>query len=232
MVSSRPQLQLQLQPADGVLLVEGRNDEQVVLHICNRHSSFSVDGELGSEQVKSNSPPNLSFSVMDMGGDSELLKDLRNQLSPPSPQVVGIIVDADDDISKPWDDIKERIADAGINLPDEPVRDGTIINTPGLPRVGVWIMPDNANNGELEDFVQQMLPVDDPVWPLSQGYIDGIPDEHRKFAERKKTKAQFHAWLATRSLPGLMGKTIGDGDLDIDGALCRRFVAWIEDLFG
>ena len=215
-----------------MLLVEGRNDEQVVLHICNRHSSFSVEGELGSEQVKLNSSPNLSFSVVDMHGDAELLKDLRNQLSPPSPPVVGIIMDADDDISKRWNDIRERTTSVGISLPDERIQDGTIIDTPGLPRFGVWIMPDNESSGELEAFAQQMLPVDDPVWPLSQRYIAGIPDEHRKFAEGKILKAQFHAWLATRRRPGLMGLAIRARDLDIDGPLCRRFVAWLEELFG
>ena len=162
---------------------------------------------------------------------------IRNELSPPSPQVVGIIMDADDDIAKRWDEVGERIASAelGIRLPDGPIHAGTVIDTEGAPRVGIWIMPDNGSRGELEHFVQQMLPADDPVWPLSQEYISGIPEEYclRHFLnERKRLKAQFYAWLATRSLPGLMGKTIGDGELEIDGPLCRRFIAWLEELFG
>ena len=201
------------------------------MHICNRYSSFSVEGELGSEHVRLNSPPNLSFSVSAKGNDSELLKDLRNQLSPPSPQVVGIIMDADEDIANRWEGIMQELARANIALPSNPASDGTIVNTQGLPRVGVWIMPDNESSGELEDFVQQMLPDDDPVWSLSKEYINGIPVEHRKFAERKRLKAQFYAWLATRRQPGLMGATIGAEDLEIDGALCQRFIAWIEDLF-
>ena len=205
------------------------------MHICNRHPSFSVEGELGSEQVKLNSPLNPSFSVSAKGNDSELLKDLRNQLSPPSTQIVGIIMDADDNIVNRWEGIMRELARANIALPSNPTHGGTIIDTPDLPRVGVWIMPDNESSGELEHFVQQMLPANDPVWPLSQKYINGIPDEdHLKHLrnERKRLKAEFYAWLATRSLPGLMGKTIGDGDLDIDGTLCQRFIAWLEELFG
>lgn len=230
MVSPRPRPQ----STGGVLLVEGRSDEQVVLHICNRHSSFSVEGELGSERVELNSPLNPSFSVSAKGSDSELLKDLRNQLSPPSPQVVGIIMDADDNIANRWEGIMRELARANIALPSNPAPDGRIVDTQDLPRVGVWIMPDNESSGELEHFVQQMLPADDPIWPLSQEYINEIPEEYRLrhlLNERKRLKAQFYAWLATRSLPGLMGKTIGDGDLDIDGELCQRFIAWLENLF-
>ena len=205
------------------------------MHICDRHSSFSVEGEYGSEHVELNSPPNPSFSVLVKGNDSELLKDLRNQLSPPSLDVVGIVMDADDHIADRWEGIMRELARANITLPANPNPDGTIINTQGLPRVGVWIMPDNKSSGELEHFVQQMLHANDLVWPLSQEYINGIPDEdsvkHLR-NERKRLKAQFYAWLATRSLPGLMGKTIGDGELDIDGELCQRFIAWLEALFG
>ena len=64
-----------------------------------------------------------------------------------------------------------------------PDRDGTIIlETEDLPRVGVWLMPDNESAGELEDFVARMIPGDDPVWPLSESYIEGIPLVDRKFA--------------------------------------------------
>ena len=228
MVSSRPRPQ----STDRMLLVEGRSDEQVVLHICNRHSSFSVEGELGSEYVELNYKPSLSFSVAVMGSDSELLTDLRNQLSPPrTPQVVRIIMDADDNIAERWDDIKKRIARVGIDLPANPNPEGTIVSTQGLPRVGVWIMPDNQSSGALEDFARQMLPDGDPVWPLSQEYIEGIPQEHRRFSERNTLKAQFYAWLATRRQPGLMGAAVGAEDLDIDGALCQRFIVWLEELF-
>ena len=36
-------------------------------------------------------------------------------------------------------------------------------------------MPDNRSTGELEDFVGSMIPSGDPVWPLSEAYIEGIP---------------------------------------------------------
>ena len=92
-------------------------------------------------------------------------------------------------------------------------------------------MPDNESSGELEDFVKQMIPTGDPVWSLSQRYIDGIPQANRKFADRKKLRAQLYAWLATREDPKKMGSAIGAHDLNMDGILCKKFVVWLMALF-
>lgn len=93
-------------------------------------------------------------------------------------------------------------------------------------------MPDNCSAGELEDFVQTMIPDDDPVWHLAREYVRGIPKEEQAFPSGKQKRAELHAWLATRETPGRMGSAIGRRDLKIDGPLCAGFLAWIESLFG
>ena len=92
-------------------------------------------------------------------------------------------------------------------------------------------MPDNEHSRELEDFVIQMIPHGDAVWPRSQAYIEGIPEGERLFSEGKRQRAQLYAWLATREEPHRMGAAIGTHDLDIDGPLCQKFVAWLKQLF-
>ena len=92
-------------------------------------------------------------------------------------------------------------------------------------------MPDNSSAGELENFVAQMMPDGDQVWPLSQAYINDIPVQHRKFGDAKIDKSQVHAWLAARKHPGLMGKAVSEGDLATDGKLCKKFLAWLNRLF-
>ena len=42
-------------------------------------------------------------------------------------------------------------------------------------------MPDNFNGGELEDFIEKMMPENEPVWPMSGSYVDNISEENRKF---------------------------------------------------
>ena len=92
-------------------------------------------------------------------------------------------------------------------------------------------MPDNMSPGELEDFVYAMLPDGDPIWPMSVRYIGGIPKELRRFREKKKRRAELHAWLAARSEPRQMGLAIQTGDLRTDGILASKFVIWLRRLF-
>ena len=148
-------------------------------------------------------------------------------------QALGILVDANDSPATRWQSISDRLASLDIQTPGgTSSRRLTIIDaTVGMPRIGIWLMPDNQSRGELEDFVAEMIPDNDPVWPLSQDYIGRIPDEHREFAENKATTAEVYAWLATREDPRQMGAAIGARDLDIDGDLCTRFTDWLDRLF-
>lgn len=92
-------------------------------------------------------------------------------------------------------------------------------------------MPDNESSGELEDFVSSMVPVGDPVWPLSESYIDGIPAGIREFSDNKVLRATVYAWTATREQPGRMGAAIKEGDLEVNGELARKFLEWLQRLF-
>ena len=112
--------------------------------------------------------------------------------------------------------------------PDTLDGDGTIID--GMPRVGVWLMPDNNHPGDLDDFVVKLVPEDDAVWPRAVEYIDNIPISDRKFKEQKTMRAKLHAWLATQEEPRQMGATIGRGSL-VAGPSAKNFANWLEKLF-
>lgn len=207
-------LSLPLQQTRRILLVEGRNDRHVVEHVYRKH--FVAE------------PP---FAVLDKEGFSRLRDAIGLELKAPDREVVGIIVDANDDLTARWTAITDRLRNAcpGIEI-GEPAPEGTIFGSE--PRVGIWLWPDNESGGELEDFVAAMVPGDDPVWPLSRCYIQGIPVEHRPFSEGKTARAEIHAWLATREEPRRMGSAIRTGDLEVDGVLAKRFASWLGNLFG
>lgn len=200
-----------------VLLVEGPDDKHVAEHIWWRHSA------------------GLAFCALVKGGVEQVLDAIDTEIQAPGLQAMGILVDANDDVDARWEAVKGRLAAAKVHLPYSPAPAGTIIaeDPPaGIPRVGVWLMPDNRAQGELENFVEKMIPAADAVWPLSQNYIDGIPYGERKFSEKKKLRAQVHAWLAAREDPRRMGEAIRTHDLAVDGPLCRAFAAWLKELFG
>ena len=201
-----------------VLLVEGQNDMHVVRHLWFRHY---------------NSDPNFRVSVKD--GIDNLLPSIRGEILSEERTTVGIVLDADDYPVNRWEAVADKLKEAGIAPPSNLSPSGTIIESDprvGVCRVGVWLMPDNQHPGELEDFIAGMVSPGDPVWPLSEEYINNIPENHRKFAAGKITRAKVHAWLATRADPRPMGLAIRAGDLDVKAQIAAGFIDWLRKLFG
>ena len=197
-----------------LLIVEGVDGKHVALHIWNRLSSIP------------------SFNALERGPVEELLRSIEFDVNTPGYGAIGFLVDADDDPAARWNAVANRLRSAGIDAPRTPDPGGTVIDaTDDTPRIGIWLMPDNQSPGELEDFVAQMIPDSDPVWPLAQDYIGRIPDEDREFNENKTSTAEVYAWLATREDPRRMGEAIRDRHLEIDGVLCTRFTDWLARLF-
>ncbi len=200
-----------------LLLVEGPDDKHVVLHLCRRNDL------------------NLTFDVSDRGGVDEVLVAIRAEIKASGRTTLGILVDANDDREARWRAVTDRLRNEGVQVPTTIPAEGVIIEQmpqERLPRVGVWLMPDNASAGELEDFVAAMIPEGDPVWPRSKGYVADIPEGDRKFTEGKTRRAEVHAWLAVREAPRRMGAAIGTQDLAVDVPVCRTFVDWLRRLFG
>lgn len=196
---------------DRVLLVEGTDDEHVVRHLCDGHQAMP------------------QFSIEKKEGIENLLDNIGLEILAPGRKAIGIIVDANDDLDARWQAVANRLREENIEVPSSPEPTGTII--PSTPRVGLWFMPDNTSPGELENFVSEMIPDDDPIWPRSQTYIDDIPESDRKFTEKKILRAKVHAWLATREDPRPMGTAIRARDLHIDGPLSTTFANWLRQLF-
>ena len=197
--------------AERLLIVEGVNDRHVVRQIVSRVGSGS------------------GFEIADAGGINSLLDSIEARANYTGRVALGIVADANDDINARWQSIRSRMP-GRIDLPERPVAGGLIVES--RPRVGVWLMPDNASPGQLEDFVQRMIPTDDTIWPLAERYIDDIPAPDRKFPPNKTSRAKLYAWLAARQDPRRMGEAIRTRDLATDGALCQQFVGWLRRLFG
>lgn len=216
-----------------VLLVEGDSDKHVVRRLCSRYPSFkivdNIDYLLEFSSPESESPGWQTIDILNKFNFEQLRDSIGLEIKAPGRQAVGILVDANDNLRSRWDAVVHRLRMADIRFPRSPDPAGTIIE--GKPRVGIWLMPDNESSGELEDFVVQMIPDGDPVWPLSQQYIDGIPKDDRKFTEKKMLRAKLYAWLSARRDPKQMGSAILSRDLNVDGSLCQGFVEWLIKLF-
>ena len=175
------------------------------------------------------------FHIQQAEGIDNLLDRIENQINLPGRQALGILVDANDDLPARWQAISHRLAPLGITLPQTPDPAGTIIpaqSEDDLPRIGIWLWPDNRSPGELEDFIISLIPENDPVWPLSEDYINNIlARQLNKFTPGKKSRAQVHAWLAVRQDPRRMGQAIEYGDLNPTAPPFAAFATWLTRLF-
>ena len=199
------------EPPPKVLLVEGLDDERVVEHLCRKHQGVP------------------SFEILNKEGFSSLKSAIGPELKVHGRTAIGILVDADRHPVRRWEEIKYQLQQVSVNPPRELARAGTLIGN--SPRVGIWLMPDNHSAGQIEDFIQSLIPEGDAIWPRAKCYIDNIPEAERKFSPVKIQRARIHAWLAACREPRKMGSAIGVGDLDADSRTAMRFLDWLRQLF-
>lgn len=199
------------------LLVEGDGDKHIVWHLQN-----TTNIERGA------------FEVVVKGSSAELISSIKNELRGSETTAVGILIDADNDPAAKWNAVLNQIRLAGYGeLPDEPNSQGVIIHDAYLPRVGIWIMPDNRQTGAIEDFLIGMIVETDPLWQRVVATVDQIPQIERRFRESRLIKAYAYTWLAWQAEPGKpLGQAIEKRYFDPESPLATVFKQWLfADLF-
>lgn len=202
---------------DRILLVEGRDDKEVVYQFCNYHSINN----------------RALFDAETKGGYERLRDDLMVRPHT-GMKVIGAIVDADTDPHGRWHSLRSVLLDSGyIDFPNEPLEGGTIVpGMAGLPSIGIWLMPNNKLVGMLEDFLASLIREGDVLLERAVSCVDGIPSEQRRFRDTYRSKALMHTWLAWQEEPGTpLGLAMTKRYLDADHALARQFLQWLLRLF-
>lgn len=201
------------------LLVEGVDDREVLKHICGNREIPKLD------EVKSH------------GGIDDLLDSVPVRLKASEDgDIVGVVVDADTDLAARWRSLRDRLMLAGyVTVPADPAADGTVIDPPNgtlLPRVGIWVMPDNRTTGILEDFLRFLVPSGSALFGHVTASVAAIPAAERKFTSLAQPKALIHTWLAWQEEPGKpMGTAITARYLDPSVPQADALVSWLKRLF-
>lgn len=201
-----------------VLLVEGREDREVIYQFCNYHQF-----------------DNRRLFEIEAKGSYEQLRDDLSVRPRTGIEVIGAVVDADTDLPQRWQSLREALDQSGYaHLPTTPAEAGTIIE-PGsdlLPRAGIWLMPDNRLTGMMEDFLQRLVRKGDSLLPRAYQSVDGIPLPERRFQQVHHSKAVIHTWLAWQEVPGTsLGHALTRHYLDANDVLASRFLEWLKSLF-
>ena len=206
--------------ASNILLVEGNDDKHVVWALCSKH----------------NVPKN--FEIEDCGSVEGVLKSFKIKLKTAdiNPRL-GMIVDADTDIKSRWDSIVSILKKTGkydceaITLPQGGLVLEPTDNT--YPKVGIWLMPNNNQNGMLEDFMAALAKPDDALMKKSEDVLTELETEGiQKYKPVHRSKAKIHTYLAWQDVPGRpMGQAITANILNSNSDVAVKFVKWLKEMF-
>jgi hypothetical protein len=196
------------------LLVEGNDDQHVVWAICKK---LAV---------------NENFDVINSEGIDNLLIQLPVRIKQSEIEAIGIIIDADSNISARWRTLSSLLSSLGYTVPLVIPDEGLIVSHNGIT-FGVWIMPNNSLNGMIEDFMQFLVPDGDQLLDIANNSLHQIEaDGLNKYNIIHKSKALMHTWLAWQEDPGTpMGSSITKRYLTTDTEICNTFVEWIKVVF-
>lgn len=213
MTTARPRLPKQSCPKR--LLVEGKDDMYAIIALLERHGVRFDDGPYvhvadSVEQV-------LAAVTVDAK----------------SYPCLGVVLDADLDVSTRWQAVRDRLAAAAIQTPEAPPRDG-YIGRGHLEdyRIGVWVMPDNRSTGMLEDFLRMLIAPNDGTWDHANEATSRARELGAPISALHQAKGAIHTWLAWREEPGKpFGTAITARYFQHDTPEALAFIAWFRELF-
>jgi hypothetical protein len=205
--------------SEQLLLVEGPNDQHVIWNLAKKYDI----------------PETFSVEIAKDGGISSALESFQIELKKSKVKTLGIVIDADQNVASRWQAIRNILIRLHCQeIPEQPQSGGWIqalSNELELPRLGVWLMPDNQSSGMLEDFVLNLIPPDDLLLAKAKSIVQEIEQEKlNKYKDSYHAKALIHTWLAWQETPGQpLGQAITK--LQADTAIAAKFVIWLNQLF-
>lgn len=216
--------------AESLLLVEGRNDCNAIFQLVRLR--FGADP---------------AFGIFDCENDDGVLDQLSSRLAQPIPrqEVLGLILDADiegsseaDAVQRRWAQLKGRLG-ADYDLPSDFPETGLIAEPlPGrrlagsLPRIGVWLMPNNKAFGMFEDLLLESLGDREKDYTsnvVKQAKTEQIASYH----DSHLSKAVIRTYMAWQEPPDVqyLGLAIQRGHFQNIEAACANFLDWLRRLF-
>jgi len=204
--------------ANKILLTEGDTDCHVIASLC---SHYQLETDL--------------FGFFSCGSDTKVLKKANALLSldgEQQKQTIGIVLDADTNVASRWEAIKNKLQNYEYIIPETPNIGGTILNCPYLPKLGIWLMPNNLDVGMLEDFC--LLLVEENKIAVADECIKiAMKKNATSFKNVHYAKALIHTYLAWQDEPGKpIGQAITAKILQPSYPISLEFKKWLIELFG
>lgn len=196
---------------------------------------------------KRNLPPPLGYEtslkfrdefVQNAGGYSQAIIAFKIAIEGNNYTNIGLILDANDaGATARWKEVRKIMLGAGFSeksLVNADAQMGPkIIEDASMPTIGIWIMPNNNDNGYLEYFFADLVPSKDPLWLYTEKVLSDLKTQ--TFNEIPRTrwgKAHLHTWLAWKKEPGKpFGQALEANYFDIQAPLVQPFLDWFSATF-
>lgn len=216
-------------PERPLIHVEGSDDKWALIGLLKRNGVAYAPGDV------ENSPINLpEFKAV--GAVESLIEGIETAVSLKVEGIVGFVLDADASVLDRWRSVRHQLAIIGVEAPtDRPPSEGFIgeASEYNNTRVGVWLMPDNEREGELEDLLRTLIEDEDPLYELAQTSTDEAKNRGAVFPPSDRHKAVIRAWLAWQKVPGKpYGQAMSSRYFRDNSPVADRFVAWFKKLYG
>lgn len=205
------------------LLVEGETDKSVIPYLMEANG------------VAWPNPPHSPVFIEPYGSVDGILRPevIELELAASGLEALGVVVDANGDAGKRWEDVRTWCSSEFAGLPEQiPAGGLDVVHSDGV-RFGVWIMPDNRFTGMLEDFLVRLIPDDSRrLYDLAAKSVADAKRNGAPFRDVHVRKAEIHTWLAWQDPPDLrLHEAVEHTVLDPARIESRTFVNWFRRLF-
>lgn len=165
--------------------------------------------------------------IQNCGGKDNLrpvLRTVSGSLDFPLVGSIGIVRDADNSAQSALQSVQSSLGNVGL-----PVPPSLITPANGPPKVSIYIMPDNASTGALEQLCLAAL-ANDPAMTCVEDFLTCV---NARVTEPPKDqqKARVHAFLASREDPELrLGEATQRGYFDWNHAAFTDLSQFLKEL--
>ncbi|MDM5179365.1 hypothetical protein PO883_19420 [Massilia sp. DJPM01] len=213
-----------------ILVVEGKSDEAFYTELC---SSLAIKAS-----IKVAPPKALGGRANNKEGVFSLLPSMLNQLADGSLARLALVVDADFASEHGLGFVRtyERVTNIVSHFGFSPIRrpniNGLLFqNSDGLHDIGLWIMPNNRDEGMLEHWIKaSIVPGETQLMQDVEKIIDKLAAP--KFKALHQIKAEVATWLALQEFPGRgMESAVKEKLLDETSLPFLQLVSWIKHIY-
>ena len=213
-----------------ILLVEGEADKSFFKEVCKilkLHTKVEVappKGIGGSHNNKEGVLNHLNKVLIKQVGDAEITR-------------LAIIIDADSVVNGGGykcaiDRVAKIVHPYGFTLVSNPVGGVIFQHDDDLADFGLWVMPNNCDEGMLEDWIKDCVHPDEKnLFAHAETVVDTLPQT--KFKPIHISKAEVATWLAWQKKPGHgLYHAVEEQLIDINSELFKELSDWLNHIYG